>query len=71
MSERIRELPDALVLGAGGTLGEAWMRGLLNGIEAGGSLDFRDCEFLVGTSAGSVGMNEVVASTALETEGTG
>jgi NTE family protein len=54
MTERIRDLPDALVLGAGGTLGEAWMRGVLNGIEAGGSLDFRDCEYLVGTSAGSI-----------------
>ena len=31
MSERIRELPDALVLGAGGTLGEAWLRGVLAG----------------------------------------
>ena len=54
MTERIHELPDALVLGAGGTLGEAWLRGLLNGVEAGGSLDFRDCEYLVGTSAGSI-----------------
>ena len=54
MSEPIRELPDALVLGAGGTLGEAWLRGLLGGIEAGGALDFRDCEYLVGTSAGSI-----------------
>ncbi len=50
----IRELPDALVLGAGGTLGEAWLRGVLDGIEAGGALDFRDCEYLLGTSAGSI-----------------
>ena len=54
MSERIRELPDALVLGAGGTLGEAWLRGVLGGLEAGGALDFRDCEYLIGTSAGSI-----------------
>ena len=54
LSERIRELPDALVLGAGGTLGEAWLRGVLGGIEAGGTLDFRDCEYLLGTSAGSI-----------------
>ncbi len=54
MSLPIRELPDALVLGAGGTLGEAWLRGMLNGIEAGGALDFRTCEYLVGTSAGAI-----------------
>src|SRR3954467_9411073 len=50
----ITELPDALVLGAGGTLGEAWLRGVLNGIEAGSDLDFRYCEYLLGTSAGSI-----------------
>jgi NTE family protein len=48
------DLPDALVLGAGGTLGEAWLRGVLNGLEAGSGLDFRDCEYLLGTSAGSI-----------------
>lgn len=50
----IDALPDALVLGAGGTLGEAWLRGVLNGIEAGTELDFRACEYLLGTSAGSI-----------------
>ncbi len=50
----IGDLPDALVLGAGGTLGEAWLRGVLNGIEAGAGLDFRDCEYFLGTSAGSI-----------------
>ena len=49
------ELPDTLVLGAGGILGEAWMRGLLSGMEsASGALDFTRCEYLVGTSAGSI-----------------
>jgi NTE family protein len=48
------ELPDTLVLGAGGTLGEAWMRGLLSGIESASELDFRRCEYVVGTSAGSI-----------------
>ena len=51
---RIKDLPDALVLGVGGTLGEAWLRGVLNGLEAGAELDFRDCEYLIGTSAGSI-----------------
>jgi NTE family protein len=48
------QLPDTLVLGAGGTLGEAWMRGVITGLEAATELDFRDCEYLLGTSAGSI-----------------
>jgi NTE family protein len=48
------ERPQALVLGVGGTLGEAWIRGVLAGIEDGANLDFRDCEAFVGTSAGSI-----------------
>ena len=46
--------PDVLVLAAGGTLGEAWMRGLLDGAGAAAGIDFRDCEYFVGTSAGSI-----------------
>jgi NTE family protein len=54
MCRVISDLPDTLVLGAGGTLGEAWMRGLLSGIESASGLDFRHCEYVVGTSAGSI-----------------
>jgi NTE family protein len=54
MPEPVRALPDVLVLGVGGTLGEAWMRGLLSGLEATGGLDFRRCEYFVGSSAGSI-----------------
>src|SRR3954447_17647931 len=55
MSEPLTSRPDALVLGGGGTLGEAWMRGLLAGAEAARpDLDFRACEYFVGTSAGSI-----------------
>jgi NTE family protein len=50
----VLDLPDTLVLGAGGTLGEAWIRGVLSGIEAATELDFTHCEYLVGTSAGSI-----------------
>ncbi len=47
--------PDVLVLAGGGTLGEAWMRGLLAGAEAASpGLDFRECRHFVGTSAGSI-----------------
>jgi NTE family protein len=46
--------PDVLVLGAGGVLGEAWMMGVLAGIEDAAGLDLRECEAFVGTSAGSI-----------------
>jgi len=43
-----------LVLGAGGTLGIAWLRGVLAGIEDAAGVDWRACEHFVGTSAGSI-----------------
>jgi NTE family protein len=46
--------PDVLVLGAGGVLGEAWMTGVLAGIEDATGFDLRRCEYFVGTSAGSI-----------------
>lgn len=50
MSER----PDILVLGGGGRQGEAWMCGLLAGLEDAHQLAFRDCDYFIGTSAGGV-----------------
>ena len=47
-------LPDVLVLGGGGVLGEAWMMGVLSGIEDAAGLDLRECEYFVGTSAGAI-----------------
>ncbi|MDP1848961.1 MAG: patatin-like phospholipase family protein [Solirubrobacteraceae bacterium] len=46
--------PDVLVLASGGTLGEAWMSGILAGIEDATGHDFRTTEALVGTSAGAL-----------------
>jgi NTE family protein len=46
--------PDVLVLGAGGVVGEAWMTGVLAGIEETTGIDFRATEHFVGTSAGSL-----------------
>ena len=46
--------PDVLVLAGGGTLGEAWMRSLLDGAGTAAGIDFRECEYFVGTSAGSI-----------------
>ena len=46
--------PDVLVLGGGGLLGEAWMTGLLAGIEDAGGFDLRRCRAFVGTSAGAI-----------------
>jgi len=46
--------PDILVLASGGTLGEAWMSGLLAGVEQATGHDFRATESFVGTAAGSL-----------------
>jgi NTE family protein len=53
-----------LVLGGGGVLGEAWMMGVLAGIEDGASLDLRACEAFVGTSAGAIVAAHLVAGKA-------
>ncbi|MFL5829185.1 MAG: patatin-like phospholipase family protein [Solirubrobacteraceae bacterium] len=46
--------PDVLVLGGGGVLGEAWMTGVLAGLEDETGFDLRRCEAFVGTSAGAI-----------------
>ena len=46
--------PDLLVLAAGGVVGEAWMTGVLAGIEDGAGVDLRRVEGFVGTSAGAM-----------------
>jgi NTE family protein len=61
MPDRTDQLPDVLVLGGGGVLGEAWMMGVLAGIEDGSGLDMRRCEYFVGTSAGSIVAAHLVA----------
>lgn len=43
-----------LVLGGGGVLGAAWMVGALAALQDALGIDVRDCEQIVGTSAGSV-----------------
>ncbi len=58
---RMRTRPDVLVLGGGGVLGEAWMMGVLAGIEDGADLDLRECESFVGTSAGAIVAAHLVA----------
>jgi NTE family protein len=57
----MRTRPDVLVLGGGGVLGEAWMMGVLAGIEDAAGVDLRDCESFVGTSAGSIVAAHLVA----------
>jgi NTE family protein len=57
----MRSRPDVLVLGAGGVLGEAWMMGVLAGIEDASGFDLRDCEHFVGTSAGAIVAAHLVA----------
>jgi NTE family protein len=53
--------PDVLVLGGGGVLGEAWMMGVLAGIEDANRVDMRRCEYFVGTSAGAIVAAHLVA----------
>jgi NTE family protein len=53
--------PDVLVLGAGGTLGESWMTGLLAGLEDAHALDLRRTESFVGTSAGAIVASRLAA----------
>src|SRR5947209_20460745 len=53
--------PDVLVLGGGGVLGEAWMMGVLAGIEEATGFDLRRCEGFVGTSAGAIVAAHLVA----------
>ncbi len=53
--------PDVLVLGGGGVLGEAWMMGVLAGIEDATGFDLRECEHFVGTSAGAIVATHLVA----------
>jgi NTE family protein len=50
----VMERPDILVLGGGGRQGDAWMTGLLAGLEDAHGISFADCDYLVGTSAGSI-----------------
>jgi NTE family protein len=51
---RVVVAPDVLALGAGGVVGEAWMTGVLGGIEDGAGIDLRRVEGFVGTSAGAI-----------------
>jgi NTE family protein len=57
----MRSRPDVLVLGGGGVLGEAWMMGVLAGIEDASGFDLRVCDYYVGTSAGSIVAAHLVA----------
>jgi NTE family protein len=57
----MRSRPDVLVLGGGGVLGEAWMMGVLAGIEDAAGVDLRDCDAMVGTSAGAIVAAHLVA----------
>lgn len=54
MPASLNDPPDALVLGGGGVLGEAWMTAVLAGVAAGGGFDARRAGRFLGTSAGSI-----------------
>jgi NTE family protein len=69
MVDHVFESPDAVVLGVGGVLGEAWMSGVLSGIASVTKASFQETEFLVGTSAGSIVAAYLVAGEPLRTPG--
>lgn len=60
-SHSVIERPDILVLGGGGRQGDAWMSGLLAGLEDAHGVDFRECDYFVGTSAGAVVATKLAA----------
>jgi NTE family protein len=57
--------PDVLVLAGGGVIGEAWMTGVLAGIEDEAGADLRGVEAFVGTSAGAIVTARLAAGEAL------
>ncbi len=57
----VMQTPDVIVLGGGGTLGEAWMSAVLAGLEGHGSFDAHACRGYLGTSAGSIVAASLVA----------
>ena len=54
MSADSRRTPGVLVLGGGGILGEAWLTGVLAGLDEADAFDSLACGGYVGTSAGSI-----------------
>ena len=58
--------PNVLVLGVGGTLGEAWMSGFLAGSAHATGVDHRDVDAFVGTSAGSIVAAQLAAGAELQ-----
>jgi NTE family protein len=58
------QTPDALVLGGGGTLGEAWMSSVLAGLNEADGFDACASGCFVGTSAGSIVAASLVAGIA-------
>jgi NTE family protein len=60
----VQSPPDILVLGAGGVLGEAWMMGVLAGVEDATGFDLRHCEYFIGTSAGAIVAARLAAGSA-------
>lgn len=50
----MEERPDILVLGGGGRQGDAWMTGVLAGLEDAQGISLVTCDHFVGTSAGAI-----------------
>ena len=58
--------PDILVLGGGGRQGDSWMTGVLAGLEDAHGISFADCDYFLGTSAGSIVAAKLASGRALK-----
>jgi NTE family protein len=65
MTETQQQQTKALVLGGGGSTGNAWEIGVLLGLQEGG-VDVSDAALVVGTSAGSIAGAQLTSGIALE-----
>ena len=58
--------PDVLVLGGGGRQGDAWMTGVLAGLEDAHGVSLAECDYFVGTSAGGILAAKLASGRALK-----
>src|SRR5262245_52454456 len=64
-TRRVREGERALVLGGGGSTGNAWLIGVIAGLFDAG-LDVTDADMTIGTSAGSTAAAQIFGATPTE-----
>ncbi len=61
----MEERPDILVLGGGGRQGDAWMTGVIAGLEDAQGVSLATCDHFIGTSAGAIVATKLFTGRAL------